>query len=62
MFLHTAQAQCNHSLSTDACLRRYSGSDYPSLIVQAGQDDGSCFTRPMTDAELDEQSRQIAAM
>jgi len=32
------------------------------LIVQAGQNDGSCFTRPMTDAELDEQSRQIAAM
>ena len=29
------------------------------LLVQAGQDDGSCFLRHMTDAEL---SQQAAAM
>ena len=30
--------------------------------LQAGQDDGSCFTRPMTEEELAQQSRAVAAV
>ncbi len=29
--------------------------------AQAGEDDGSCFMRPMTEAELRLQSEQVAA-
>ena len=31
------------------------------VVVQAGTEDGSCFLRPMTDVELAEQSRLVAA-
>ena len=34
----------------------------PHMGLQAGQDDGSYFTRPMTEEELAQQSRAVAAV
>jgi hypothetical protein len=31
-------------------------------VLQAGEGDGSCYVRPMTDAELDQQSRSVQAV